>query len=125
MKRIILSIRNVLVQEAIEKSLQESGAFLVETSDSQSPLEVIKKCNAFLTNILLMDVTRSSDGNFDNRLKIINSLNKNIKIALLCDSISDPEIAHMVKKAKEDNLIDAFFYETVNLSYLSAVLETL
>ena len=44
---------------------------------------------------------------------------------MLCDNVSDPEIAQKVKQAKETGLIDVFFYESVQTDYLCDVVDSL
>lgn len=47
------------------------------------------------------------------------------KAGLLCDNVSDPEIAQRVKRAMETGLIDIFFYESVQTDYLCDVVDSL
>lgn len=48
-----------------------------------------------------------------------------MKAGLLCDNVSDPEIAQRVKRAMETGLIDIFFYESVQTDYLCDVVDSL
>ena len=55
----------------------------------------------------------------------IRRQNPEIKIALLCDNVSDESNAYKVKCAKEDGSIDAFFYESVPSDYLADAIDAL
>lgn len=84
--------------------------------------------NALAATILVMDVTRSGDGTFDMRMDTAHEVrrrNPEIKIALLCDNVSDESSAYKVKCAKEDGSIDAFFYESVPSDYLADAIDAL
>lgn len=127
MKRVVLSICNSLVSEAVFFALKKSG-FLVNISPSNKADDVSKCCDICFANILVMDVTRSNNCLFEKRKALIEELkghNNEIKICLLCDNVSDPEIADQIKRIKEEKLIDAFFYESVSTDYMVDVLETI
>ena len=75
-----------------------------------------------------MDVTRNGEGTFDLRMQTVKSVkaqNPDIKVALLCDKVSDESSAYKVKCAKEEGAIDAFFYESVPSDYLADALDAL
>lgn len=127
MKRVVLAIRNRLVLEAVANALKRVG-FFVEKSSSQDPERILTLTNALAATTLVMDVTRSGDGTFDMRMNTVKEIrrrNPEIKIALLCDKVSDVAIADKVKCAKEEGAIDAFFYESVPSDYLADALDAL
>ena len=127
MKRAVLAIRNSLVREAVTNALRRTG-FFVEKSFSQDTERILTLTQALSATTLLMDVTRSGDGTFNLRMDTAREAkrqNPEIKIALLCDNVSDESNAYKVKRAKEDGRIDAFFYESVPSDYLADVLDTL
>ena len=127
MKRVVLAIRNRLVLEAVTKALKRAG-FFVEKSSSQETERILTQTNALAATTLVMDVTRSGDGTFDMRMDTaheVRSQNPKIKIALLCDNVSDESSAYKVKCAKEDGSIDAFFYESVPSDYLADAIDAL
>ena len=65
---------------------------------------------------------------FDTRMKTVRLVKKHapsLKIGLLCDNVSDPEIAYRVKQAREAGEIDVFFYESVETDYLADVVDSL
>lgn len=127
MKRAVLAIRNRLVLEAVTDALKRIGVF-VEKCFSQETERILALLNALLATFLVMDVTRSGDGTFDMRMNTVKEVKKQkpeVKIALLCDNVSDETIAYKIKRAKEEEIIDAFFYESVPSDYLADVLDSL
>ncbi len=127
MKRAVLAIRNRLVLEAVTDALKRIGVF-VEKCFSQETERILALLNALSATFLVMDVTRSGDGTFDMRMNTVKEVKKQkpeVKIALLCDNISDETIAYKIKRAKEEEIIDAFFYESVPSDYLADVLDSL
>lgn len=127
MKRAVLAIRNRLVLEAVTDALKRIGVF-VEKCFSQETECILALLNALSATFLVMDVTRSGDGTFDMRMNTVKEVKKQkpeVKIALLCDNVSDETIAYKIKRAKEEEIIDAFFYESVPSDYLADVLDSL
>ena len=127
MKRAVLAIRNRLVLEAVTDALKRIGV-LVEKCFSQESERILALLNALSATFLVMDVTRSGDGTFDMRMNTVKEVKKQkpeVKIALLCDNVSDETIAYKIKRAKEEEIIDAFFYESVPSDYLADVLDSL
>ena len=127
MKRAVLAIRNRLVLEAVTDALKRIGVF-VEKCFSQETERILALLNALSATFLVMDVTRSGDGTFDMRRNTVKEVKKQkpeVKIALLCDNVSDETIAYKIKIAKEEEIIDAFFYESVPSDYLADVLDSL
>lgn len=127
MKRAILSIRSRLILEAVTLALKRAG-IAVERTSSQSAPEILLACEAAKAHLLVMDVTRNGEGTFDLRMNTAREArrrNPEIKIALLCDNVSDESSAYKVKCAKEEGAIDAFFYESVPSDYLADALDAL
>ena len=127
MKRAILAIKNTLVLEAVANALKKIGIF-VEKATTQDGEMIINLTNAFSATLLVMDVTRSNDCMFDMRMNTVHQIkeqNNEIKIAFLCDNISDKDNAYKVKCAKEEGRIDAFFYESVPSDYLADAIDAL
>ena len=127
MKRVVLAIRNTLVCEAVENALKRSG-LSVQKCLSQQPSGVAGMCDTFFADILLMDVNRITDSSFETRIetaKRAEKLRPSLKVGLLCDNVSDPEIAYKVKQAKEEGTIDVFFYESVPTDYLADIVDSL
>ena len=127
MKRAVLAIRNRLVLEAVTDAIKRIGV-LVEKCFSQETERILALLNALSATFLVMDVTRSGDGTFDMRMNTVKEVKKQkpeVKIVLLCDNVSDETIAYKIKRAKEEEIIDAFFYESVPSDYLADVLDSL
>ena len=127
MKRAVLAVRNRLVLEAVTDALKRIGV-LVEKCFSQETERILALLNALSATFLVMDVTRSGDGTFNMRMNTVKEVKKQkpeVKIALLCDNVSDETIAYKIKRAKEEEIIDAFFYESVPSDYLADVLDSL
>ena len=100
----------------------------MEKAVTQSASQILLACEAVYAELLVMDVTRTGDGTFDLRMQTVKSVkaqNPDIKVALLCDKVSDATIADKVKGAKEEGAIDAFFYESVPSDYLADALDAL
>ena len=127
MKRVVLAIKNGLISEAVTLALKRAG-FAVEKAVTQSASQILLACEAVYAELLVMDVTRTGDGTFDLRMQTVKSVkaqNPAVKVALLCDKVSDGAIADKVKCAKEEGAIDAFFYESVPSDYLADALDAL
>ena len=127
MKRVIVAVQNTLVSEAVVQSLKKSD-MLVEKAFGVAPDEIDSVCRAFFADVLFMDVARFGGGSFDNRKKTAETVKKSnpkIKVCLVCDNVSDPELAFRVTNAKEMGLIDAFFYQSVPSDYIADVISTM
>lgn len=127
MKKVIVAIQNTLVCEAVTGALQKAG-FFVEKSLSQDPDKIAAACETFFADVLLMDAGRAAENAFERRMETVRCVRKNnpsLKVGLLCDNVSDPEIAQRVKRAMETGLIDIFFYESVQTDYLCDVVDSL
>lgn len=127
MKKVIVAIQNTLVREVVIGALKKRG-FFAEKSFSQLPDKVAMACDVFFADILLMDAGRAAENSFERRMEMVRCVRKNnpsLKTGLLCDNVSDPEIARKVKQAKETGLIDIFFYESVQTDYLCDVVDSL
>ena len=127
MKKVIIAIQNTLVCEAVIGALKRKG-FFAEKSLSQLPDKVAMACDVFFADVLLMDAGRSAENSFERRMETVRCAkkkNRALKTGMLCDNVSDPEIAQKVKQAKETGLIDVFFYESVQTDYLCDVVDSL
>ena len=127
MKKVIIAIQNTLVCEAVIGALKKRG-FFVEKSLSQLPDKVALSCDVFFADVLLMDAGRTVENSFDRRMETVRCVrkkNSSLKTGLLCDNVSDPDIARKVKQAKETGLIDVFFYESVQSDYLCDIVDSM
>lgn len=127
MKKVIVAILNTLVCEAVIGALKRKG-FFAEKSLSQLPDKVAMACDVFFADVLLMDAGRSAENSFERRMETVRCAkkkNRALKTGMLCDNVSDPEIAQKVKQAKETGVIDIFFYESVQTDYLCDMVDSL
>ncbi len=128
MNRIVISIQNSLLSEAITKMLWESNKFEIFEILQSKISETAEECKILRPNVLLMEVTYGSQTTLEKRLETVQAVrvdNPDCKVVLLCDENSSPELAERVKTARYKGLIDTFFYASVSLSYLKDVLESL
>ena len=129
MKKIVVSIGNGLLAEAITQMLSDSGEFQpfrfpVGTKKN----DIVGQCEMLSAETLIAEVSYAGGTTIDTRIAEVKELRKklpNCKIVLLCDENSAPDIAHEVMIAKKDGLIDAFFYSSVTAKYLIAALSAL
>ncbi|MGN1053300.1 MAG: hypothetical protein ACI4SH_07945 [Candidatus Scatosoma sp.] len=127
MKKVIVAIQSTLVREAVVGALKKRG-FFAEKSLSQLPDKVAMACDVFFADVLLMDAGRAAENSFERRMETVRCAkkqNRALKTGMLCDNVSDPEIARRIKRAKEEGEIDVFFYESVQTDYLCDVIESL
>lgn len=128
MKNLVISLQNVLLGEAVEAAFSHTADFRVERVPSSDNKNVVITAEAVNADILLMDVSRNSAASLAARLNTAEAVRKilpDIKVAILCDSNSDPNIAADVKSAKQLGKINVFFYESVTANYLVDALDSL
>ena len=126
MVKILVSIHNGLLAEAMTIMLRESGEFEpVPVSVGSRNGGIAKDCETLGAEMVLMEVSYSNGTAVEARLKEVRKIRSQCpgcKIVLLCDENSAPDIAQDVMLAKKDGLIDAFFYSSVTAKYLLAAL---
>ena len=129
MRKIVVSIQNGLLAEAITGMLNDSGEFQpfrVPVGNKKN--DVISNCEMLSADIQIAEVSYASGTTVEARLREVKEVRKNVpacKIVLLCDENSAPDIAREVTLAKKDGLIDNFFYSSVTAKYLLAALVSL
>ena len=129
MVKILISIQNGLLAEAMTTMLRESGEFepfLISVGNKHS--KIVRECEMLDVQMVLLEVSYTRGTTLEarmNEVKQIRSILPNCKIILLCDENSAPDIARDVMLAKKDGLIDNFFYSSVTARYLLAVLMAL
>ena len=129
MRKIVVSIQNGLLAEAITGMLNDSGEFQpfrVPVGNKKN--DVVSNCEMLSADILIAEVSYASGTTVEARLREFKEVRKNVpacKIVLLCDENSAPDIAREVTLAKKDGLIDNFFYSSVTAKYLLAALVSL
>ena len=128
LKKIVISIQNSLLAEAIATALKKQGQFKPERIAPGDSEEIVPVCCALRADILLMETTHLVQSTLESRLRICDTLQKRLqecKLVLICDENADAELADRVKQAKQAGRIDAFFYASVTSSYLAAALDAL
>ena len=128
MRSIVVSMQNMLLSEAVARTLAEPGEFRVEQVLPGKTSDTFSLCRVMQADILLMEVSRLSAYTLESRLSLIDRLSAKIpgcKFALLCDENSDPELARQVVCARQDRRIDAFLYASVTPAYLVAAMDAL
>lgn len=116
MKTVMTGICNSLMAEAIRHILENDGDFRVLSINGPevSPVDIV-----------LLEVAYNPGFTLDEHMDTVKSLrcqNPDIRVLLLCDENSTPELAWKVAIAKKDGLIDDFLYSSVSESYLTAML---
>ena len=129
MKKIAVSMRNRVFSESIMFMLERTGSFRPIRITATPADKVLLECQAAKAEILLLDVTPTSDETtLSGRMQMIEKLREKqpkCKIVIFCDEVAHPEQAHEVMRAKQADLIDDFFYASVTAEYLIAALEAI
>ena len=128
MRKIVLSIQNGLLGEALTSLLQLSGEFEPYRAAVDKNKRTVSACVACHADLVLMEVTHTAHANLEGRLhegEQIRQLVPGCKIVLLCDENVSPDIAREVVAAKKSGRIDAFYYSSVTGKYLVAALYAL
>lgn len=128
MKNVIISMQNRLLSEAIAGSLAESGLFHIEQILPGKTNDTLALCCALQAEILFMEVSPLRDYSLERRLDLIEEVRQSVpdcKFALICDENSHQELAQLVKRARQQQRIDAFFFTSVTPAYLTAALDAL
>ena len=129
MMKIVVSIQNGLLAEAITGMLNDSGEFQpfrVPVGNKKD--DVVSNCEMLSADILIAEVSYAGGTTVETRLREVREVRRKVsgcKIVLLCDENSAPDIAREVTLAKKDGLIDNFFYSSVTAKYLLAALFSL
>jgi len=129
MNKTVISIQNGLLAEAIERMLDDSGEFIsVRIPVGGKKEDLTTLCREYGAQMLIAEVSYSADTSVDVRLKEAAEVREALpdcKIVFLCDENSAPDIARRVMLARQDRVIDAFFYSSVTARYMLAVLTSL
>ena len=128
MRKIVVSIQNGLLGEALTSLLQLSGEFEPYRAAVDKNKRTVSACVACSADLVLMEVTHTAHANLEGRLlegEQIRQLVPGCKIVLLCDENVSPDIAREVVAAKKSGRIDAFYYSSVTGKYLVAALYAL
>lgn len=129
MEKIVVSIQNGLLAEAIIQMLTDSGEFQpLRSLGVAKKNDVADTCMMFQADILLSEVSYASGCGVKIRLQEAQEVRAKIpecKIVFLCDENASPDIAREIMLAKKAGQINAFFYSSVTAKYLLAALASL
>ena len=128
MRRIVVSIQNGLLADALTSLMERSGNFHPYRVGVDGNNSAVQACVACSADIVLMEVTWVQNTTLESRLhegKQIRQLVPACKIVLLCDEKVSLEIARSVIEAKRSGQIDAFYYSSLTGKYLMAALYAL
>ena len=128
MRKIVVSIQNGLLAEALTSLLGNSGEFEPYRTAVDKNKRAVSACMACNADIVLMEVTHTAHTALEARLhegEQIRQLVPGCRIVLLCDENVSPDIAADVVTAKREGRIDAFYYSSVTGKYLVAALYAL
>lgn len=128
MRKIVVSIQNGLLAEALTSLLGNSGEFEPYRTAVDKYKRAVSACMACNADIVLMEVTQAVHTTLEARLnegKQIRQMVPGCKIVLLCDENVSPELAKEVVAAKKSGQIDAFYYSSITGKYLVAALYAL
>ena len=128
MRKIVVSIQNGLLAEALTQMLSASGEFEPYRTAVDKNKRAVAACVACNADLVLMEVTHAAHTTLEARLQEGEQIRKMVpgcKIVLLCDENVSPDIAADVVAAKREGRIDAFYYSSVTGKYLIAALYAL
>ena len=128
MRRIVVSIQNGLLAEALTGMLQQSGEFEPYRVAVDKKNRTVPACMACNPDLVLMEVSQAAGSTMPERMEEVAQLRLTVpgcKIVFLCDENISPEIARNVVSVKKNREIDAFYYSSVTGKYLIAALYAL
>lgn len=127
-KKVLVSIKNELLSEAVIRTIKECGEFVVDRISPDSAKSITQPFDLMHADIYLMEISYLPGTTLNQRLNEIHNLrssNPECKFVILCDDTAAPEIARKVTQLKRDHVIDAFFYTSVTANYLISTLVSL
>ena len=127
-KKVLVSIKNELLSEAVIRTIKECGEFVVDRISPDSAKSITQPFDLMDADIYLMEISYLPGTTLNQRLNEIQNLrssNPECKVVMLCDDTATPEIARKVTQLKKDHMIDAFFYTSVTANYLISTLVSL
>ena len=126
MKKIVVSIPNVLLAGGVVMYLKKNPDFKVYREDNPSGIENL--CIASKADVLLAEVRERPPHTLDEwniRVKEIKKKLPDCKAVYVVDENSSPKLADQVALARSNRLIDAFVYGTVSGEYVTALIGSL
>ena len=128
MRKIVVSIQNGLLAEALTGMLKMSGEFEPYRAVVDRKKRTVPACMACSPDIVLMEVSQAAGATVEERMDEVHQLRDLVpdcKIVFLCDENISSEIAANVVALKKSRQIDAFYYSSVTGKYLMAALYAL
>lgn len=128
MRKIVVSIQNGLLAEALTGMLKMSGEFEPYRAIVDRKKRTVPACMACSPDIVLMEVSQAAGATVEERMDEVHQLRDLVpgcKIVFLCDENISSEIARNVVALKKSRQIDAFYYSSVTGKYLMAALYAL
>lgn len=119
MKTVLTGICNSLLAVSIRHILEDGGDFRVLS---------VTEAEYIAADIVLLEVAHNTGYTVDERISMIKTLrsrNPDVRILLLCDENSTPDLARKVVMTKKDGLIDGFVYSSVSASFLKDMLHAM
>lgn len=127
MRKVVLDLQSGLYAKAVRRILvQDLDGYQVDIS--KNPTETVERCRILQPDVLLMEVTGYTPWMLSERLSIRDEVKRHVpsvKIVFLIDDKAEVALVEEIKKAKQENLIDAFLFTSVSESYLVAVMDSL
>ena len=127
MRKVVLDLQSGLYAKAVRRILvQDLDGYQVDIS--KNPTETVERCRILQPDVLLMEVTGYTPWMLSERLSIRNEVKRHVpsvKIVFLIDDKAEVALVEEIKKAKQENLIDACLFTSVSESYLVAVMDSL
>ena len=127
-RRIVVSIQNGLLAEAINNLLNQSGEFISIRAVNNGKSRLVSTCVTCMPDIVLMETSHAPDNTLEKRLDQVGQIRRmvpNCRAVLLCDENTSPQIAKELIEAKKAGKIDAFYYSSITGKYLIAALYAL
>ena len=128
MRKIVVSVQNGLLAEALTGMLKISGEFEPYRAVVDRKKRTVPACTACSPDIVLMEVSQAAGATVEERMDEVHQLRDLVpdcKIVFLCDENISSEIAANVVALKKSRQIDAFYYSSVTGKYLMAALYAL
>jgi chemotaxis response regulator CheB len=128
MRKIIISVQNRLLGDALVSILEESGEFEPSRVIVDRKKRTAAACAAFQPEIVLMEVAQTAVASVKERMKEvyqIRALLPDCKVVFLCDEHVSPQVAEEVVGVRKNREIDAFCYSSVTMKNMLATLSAL
>ena len=127
MRKVVLDLQSGLYAKAVRRILvQDLDGYQVDIS--KNPTETVERCRILQPDVLLMEVTGYTPWMLSERLSIRDEVKRHVpsvKIVFLIDDKAEVALVEEIKKAKQEELIDAFLFTSVSENYLVAVMDSL